>query len=94
MLRASRLGPVSYLRRWLHQVKDVIGLGSQATLKEGLVKKTKEKVAIKVYEVRDITSSFAPTSDCAELSYLPSAQKAHREFSEEEVLREASLALW
>jgi hypothetical protein len=36
----------------LAQVKDVIGLGSQATVKEGLEKKTKTKVAVKIYDVR------------------------------------------
>eukprot|EP01043_Picozoa_sp_COSAG02_P024982 COSAG02_NODE_1386_length_12941_cov_32.080128_7_plen_181_part_00 len=67
--RALAVGPPGWdlsefpcLRRWLHQVKDVIGLGSQATVKEGLVKKTKGKVAIKVYEVRHITFSLAPSS--------------------------------
>ena len=30
----------------------MIALGSQATVKEGLDKKTKEKVAVKVYDVR------------------------------------------
>lgn len=72
------------------QVKDVIGLGSQATVKEGLVKKTKEKVAIKVYEVCcDV--AFACGLALSVTSGLPSAQRGHREFSEEEVLREAYL---
>ena len=69
-LQNHHLGPVSLpcRRRWLHQVKDVIGLGSQATVKEGLVKKTKEKVAVKVYEVRHGAFPLAPcvTLHCAE----------------------------
>lgn len=73
------------------QMKDVIGLGSQATVKEGLVKKTKEKVAIKVYEVRCDNVAFACGLALSVTSVLPSAQRGHREFSEEEVLREAYL---
>ena len=36
-------------------------MGSQATVKEGSVKKTKEKVAIKVYEVRHGAFPFTPS---------------------------------
>jgi serine/threonine protein kinase len=74
----------------LAQVKDVIGLGSQATVKEGLEKKTKTKVAVKIYDVRSGMPLLPSTLSRAEPCVLPT-QKGHREFEEVEVLREAYL---